>query len=174
MLKYRVWQPGRQDWWISNGRVSLVKYTCRHMHTDMRANQNHNWFMLRGSSYFCTIQGLCPLLLLLSETEEVGGGLPFSFIPPWGTPTVLQIWKILCHLLLIWVIYNTNTERIPCNLPLTSSQLPSGWFATLVISVVFPLILQLIGKSVNEFWSSLQHKRCGSSPPWCEPASLLI
>lgn len=83
MLKYRVWQPGRQGWWISNGRVSLVKYTCGHMHTDMRANQNHNWFMLRGSPYFCTIQRPCTPHPL-SETEEVGGGLLFSSLPPEG------------------------------------------------------------------------------------------
>lgn len=174
-----VWQPGRQDWWISNGRVSLVKYTCGHMHADTRANQNHDWFRLRGSSCFCTIQRPWPPPPPPPFRNRGGGRRVAFFIhpsPPRGTPTLLQIRKILCHLLLIWVIYNTNTERIPFNPPLTSSCLPSGWFASLVIPIVFPLfILQLIVEKCKYILKLLAAQKKGVfSPPWCEAASLLL
>lgn len=94
MLKYTVWQPGRQDWWISNGwRPPRNIHTCACMHTRTHTQTittscscSEEGKKKDSNSYFCTF---CTLVFPLLSTVTGGGGRRDAFFihVPWERQT---------------------------------------------------------------------------------------
>lgn len=114
MLKYRVWQPGRQAWWISNGRRPPTNvHTCAHTdtHTAKASMQTitTSWFTLRRGEkkaervlflyQLMLLSPLSPLTTMTEGGEEEEEGCFFHPSPLGATDLTPNMWATVSFII---------------------------------------------------------------------------